>query len=149
MIEKILSEIKRILEDLGKKDVLAAGLFGSLARGDFNERSDIDIFIITEKELEIKEQDKFYYAFSKLRGKFGRDTTVLVYDIRSLRKVPSWQTLNMVRDAIFAYDVANVRDIFKKILDEAEKHGIFYDERERIFRSRKRGRIVFSLEDNV
>jgi len=149
MREKILSEIKRILEDLGRKDVLAAGLFGSLARGDFNERSDIDIFIITEKELEINEQDKFYYAFSELRRKFGRDTTVLVYDMRSLKRVPSWQTLNMVRDAIFAYDVANVREIFKKILDEAEKHGISYDEKERIFRARKRGRIIFSLEDDV
>ena len=27
-----------VIKNLGRKDVLAAGLFGSLARGDFNER---------------------------------------------------------------------------------------------------------------
>jgi len=65
MKEEVMSEIGRIVKNLGRKDVLAAGLFGSMARGDFNERSDIDIFIITEKELGIKEQDEFYYAFSE------------------------------------------------------------------------------------
>jgi predicted nucleotidyltransferase len=69
MKEEVINEIERIIKNLGRKDVLAAGLFGSLARGDFNERSDIDIFIITKKELGIKEQDEFYYAFSELRQK--------------------------------------------------------------------------------
>jgi predicted nucleotidyltransferase len=146
MREEVVSEIGKIVKSLGRKDVLAAGLFGSLARGDFNEKSDIDIFIITEKELEIKEQDEFYYAFSELRRKFRRDTTVLVYDVESLKRVPSWQTLNMIRDAVFAYDAAGVKEIFKAILDEAEKHGIFYDEKEKVFRLRKRGRVVFSLQ---
>jgi len=145
MKEEVVSEIGRIVKDLGREDVLAAGLFGSMARGDFREKSDIDIFIITEKELGIKEQDQFYYAFGELRRKFGKDTTVLVYDMRSLKRVPSWQTLSMIKDAIFAYDVAGVKEIFKAILDEAEKHGIFYDEKERVFRSRKQGRIIFSL----
>jgi len=145
MKKEVISEIERIVKNLGRKDVLAAGLFGSLAREDYNERSDIDIFIITKKELGIKEQDEFYYAFSELRRKFKRDTTVLVYDIESLKKVPSWHTLNMIKDAIFAYDIANVKEIFKNILDEAEKHGIFYDEKEKVFKSRKQGRIIFSL----
>jgi len=139
MKEEVMSEIGRIVKNLGRKDVLAAGLFGSMARGDFNERSDIDIFIITEKELGIKEQDEFYYAFSELRRRFRRDTTVLVYDIKSLKSVPSWQTLNMMRDAIFAYDVMGVEEIFKDILDKAGKCGIFYDEKERVFKLRKRG----------
>jgi len=145
MEKEVINEIERIVKNLGRKDVLAAGLFGSLAREDYNERSDIDIFIITKKELGIKEQDEFYYAFSELRRKFKRDTTVLVYDIESLKKVPSWHTLNMIKDAIFAYDIANVKEIFKNILDEAEKHGIFYDEKEKVFKSRKQGRIIFSL----
>jgi len=147
--EEILSEIRRVLESLGRRDVLAAGLFGSLARGDYDERSDIDIFIITGEEMEIKEQDKLYYAFSELRRKFGRDTTVLIYDIKSLKRVPSWQTLNMIKDSIFAYDVANIREIFKKILEEAEKHGVFYDEKEKIFKLRRQGRVSFSLEDGL
>jgi len=100
MREEIVDEIGRIVKDLGRKDVLAAGLFGSMARGDFNERSDIDVFVVTEKELGIKEQDQFYYAFSELIQRFGRDVTVLIYDVRSLKRVPSWQTLKMVKDAV-------------------------------------------------
>jgi predicted nucleotidyltransferase len=142
MKEEVMSEIGRIVKNLGRKDVLAAGLFGSMVRGDFNERSDIDIFIITEKELGIKEQDEFYYAFGELRRRFRRDTTVLVYDIKSLKSVPSWQTLNMMRDAIFAYDVMGVEEIFKDILDKAGKCGIFYDEKEKVFKLGKRGRII-------
>jgi predicted nucleotidyltransferase len=145
MKEEILGEIRRIVKDLGRKDVLAAGLFGSMARGDFNERSDIDVFVVTKEELGIKEQDEFYYAFSKLIQKFGRDVTVLVYDVRSLKRVPSWQTLNMLKDAVFAYDAGGVKGIFRKILDKAEKSGVFYDEEEGTFRLRKRGRVVFSL----
>jgi predicted nucleotidyltransferase len=145
MREEIVDEIGRIVKDLGRKDVLAAGLFGSMARGDFNERSDIDVFVVTEKELGIKEQDQFYYAFSELIQRFGRDVTVLVYDVKSLKRVPSWQTLRMVKDAVFAYDAGGVKEIFRKILDEAEKSGIFYDEEEGTFRLRRRGRVVFSL----
>ena len=100
MREEIVDEIGRIVKDLGRKDVLAAGLFGSMARGDFHERSDIDVFVVTEKELGIKEQDQFYYAFSELIRRFGRDVTVLIYDVRSLKRVPSWQTLKMVKDAV-------------------------------------------------
>jgi hypothetical protein len=65
-------------------------------------------------------------------------------DIKSLKSVPSWQTLNMMRDAIFAYDVMGVEEIFKDI-DKARKYGIFYDEKEKVFKLRKRGRIVFHL----
>jgi hypothetical protein len=51
----------------------------------------------------------------------------------------------MVKDAVFAYDAGGVKEIFRKILDEAEKSGIFYDEEEGTFRLRRRGRGVFSL----
>jgi hypothetical protein len=50
--------------------------------------------------LGIKQQDEFYYAFSELIQRFGRDVTVLVYDVKSLKRVPSWQTPNMVKDAV-------------------------------------------------
>ncbi len=36
----------------------------------------------------------------------------------------------MMRDAIFAYDVMGVEEIFKDI-DKARKYGIFYDEKRR------------------
>jgi len=123
------------------------GLFGSLTRGDFDERSDIDIFIITEEELPLREQDGLYYTFSELIPEFKRDISVLVYDINGLKKIPTWQTLNLIKDAYFVYDRAEIEEIFKKILQEAQKHGIVYDEHEKVFRVRKPERVIFSLRE--
>lgn len=145
-IGRVKDEVRRIALRLGKREILAVGLFGSLTRGDFDERSDIDIFVITEKELPLKEQDELYYAFSELIPKFGRDITVLVYDINSLKRIPTWQTLNLVKDADFVYDRAEVEEIFKMILQEAEEHGIVYDDEEKIFKLKRAGRLAFSLE---
>jgi len=144
-IEVVKNEVRQITLKLEKKEILAVGLFGSLARGDYDERSDIDIFVITEKEFTIKGQDELYYIFSELIAKFGRDVTVLVYDIKGLKKIPSWQTLNLVKDAHFVYDPAGVEEIFKGILQKAEEHGIFYDDEEKVFKLKKAGRLIFSL----
>ena len=59
-VQKIKDGVRQITLRLGKKTVLAVGLFGSLTRGDFDERSDIDIFVITEKEIPLKEQDELF-----------------------------------------------------------------------------------------
>jgi len=93
------------------------GLFGSLTRGDFDERSDIDIFVITAKEIPLREQDELYYAFSELIPRFGRDITVLVYDINGLKRIPT------------------------------EEHGIVYDDQEKVFSLKRAERVVFSLEE--
>ena len=146
-IQKVKDEIGRITLRLGREDVLAVGLFGSLARGDFHERSDIDVFVITLKELPLDEQHKFYHDYHELIGQFHRDITVLVYDVAGLKCVPCWHTLNMVKDAQFVYDRANIEELFKRILREAKTHGIVYDEKDKVFRLIKPGRVVFSLKD--
>lgn len=144
-MKRIEEEIRKIILNLGRREILAVGLFGSLARGKFNEKSDIDIFVITDRELTVKEQDELYYVFGKLIPIFKRDVTVLVYDVEGLKRIPSWQTLNLIRDAQFIYDKANIKEIFRKILEEAEKHGIIYNEKERVFKVKKHGRVFFSL----
>ena len=146
-IQKVKDEVKQITLRLGKKEILAVGLFGSLTRGDLNERSDIDIFVITEKEIPLREQDELYYAFSELIPRFGRDITVLVYDINGLKRIPTWQTLNLVKDACFVYDRAEVEKIFQKVLQKAEEHGIVYDDQEKVFSLKTAKRVVFSLEE--
>lgn len=145
--ERINDKVKQIALTLGKEEILAVGLFGSLARGDFDERSDIDIFVITEKELPLGEQDELYYTFSQLIPVSGRDVTVLVYDINGLKRIPTWQTLNLAKDARFVYDRAGIEEVFKKILQEAEAHGIVYDDEEKVFRLKKVRRLAFSLEE--
>jgi hypothetical protein len=53
----------------------------------------------------------------------------------------------MVKDAQFVYDRANIEGLFKRILREAEAHGIVYDEQHKVFRLKKPGGVVFSLKD--
>ncbi|MGB9775572.1 MAG: nucleotidyltransferase family protein [Anaerolineae bacterium] len=137
-------EIGRIAA--GLKDVLAVGLCGSLARGDAHTRSDIDIFVITEREFSLAEQDSLYEAFSPLIARFGRDITVLVYDLDSIKRIPTWHTLSMMKDARFVHDRAGIADLFAEILRRAEEHGIGYDEREKVFRLREARRVRFSWE---
>jgi predicted nucleotidyltransferase len=146
-ISRVSGEVRQIVSRLENKGVLAVGLFGSLARGDFDERSDIDIFVITEKELSLGEQDELYYDFSELIPAFKRDVTVLVYDINSLKRIPSWQTLNLVKDACFVYDQAGIEEVFKMILQQAEERGIVYDENDGVFKLKRAERLVFSFKE--
>lgn len=146
-VQKVKDEVRQITLRLGKKEILAVGLFGSLARGDFDERSDIDIFVVTEKEIPLKEQDELYYAFSELIPRFGRDVTVLVYDINGLKRIPTWQTLNLVKDACFVYDRAEIERIFERVIQRAEEHGIVYNDQEKVFSLKRAERVVFSLEE--
>jgi len=146
-IEKTKEEARRIALGLNRRDILAVGLFGSLARGTYHDRSDIDIFVITEKCLSLKEQDELYYAFSELIGVFHRDVTVLAYDLKGVKEVPCWHTLQMIKDAQFIVDHAGVEEIFKKILQQAAEKGIIYDEKDRLFRLQRARRMVFTFTE--
>lgn len=48
----------------------------------------------------------------------------LVYDINGLKRIPTWQTLNLMKDACLMYDRVEIEKIFKEVLQEAEEHGI-------------------------
>jgi predicted nucleotidyltransferase len=53
--------------ELGGNDIRMVSLFGSVARGDFGNNSDIDIFVDTEKKNEDKLKKKFLYFYGKFR----------------------------------------------------------------------------------
>ncbi len=46
----------------------------------------------------------------------------------------------------FVYDRAGIKKLFKRILQEAEEHGIIYDSEEKVFKLKKAGRLVFSFK---
>jgi predicted nucleotidyltransferase len=146
-IQEVKNEVRQAVLGMRKDEILAAGLFGSVVRGDFDDKSDIDIFVITGKELSLREQDELYYDLSEAVNKFGRDVTVLTYDLDGLKKVPTWQTLNLLKDGSFVYDRAEIEKVFKKILEEAEKQGIIYDNQEKVFKLRRAERMIFSLSE--
>ncbi len=50
--KEIIDEITEALRDLLKNNLIKIVLYGSYARGDFNNLSDIDIFILVDSEKE-------------------------------------------------------------------------------------------------
>ncbi|MEW6686042.1 MAG: nucleotidyltransferase domain-containing protein [Candidatus Edwardsbacteria bacterium] len=125
--EVTLDKVKGIL--LSRKDYLkeveAVGIFGSLARGNFGERSDIDIFVILRGWKNGDDpQTEWYRRLSKLFSHYRRDVTVLVYSIMGLKKVATWHTLRLASEGILAYDRGRVKKIFEAIVAEAKRVGL-------------------------
>ena len=50
--KKALNETTNILKDLLKNNLIKVVLYGSYARGDYNDFSDIDVFILVNKKKE-------------------------------------------------------------------------------------------------
>jgi predicted nucleotidyltransferase len=105
---------------------LAIGICGSLARGDYHERSDIDIFVVIPEENWHKGiQDEWYYRlYNLLYKRYHRDITVFVYTPELLKKVPCWATLNMVTEGILVIDRAGISKIFERIIERAKQIGL-------------------------
>jgi len=100
-IKTILAEIKqRLIEIYGDKlkDII---LYGSFARGDFVEGSDIDIVILLEEMKDhISERETYFDAIGELGLKY--DTVISIVPIKEeeykTRKLPL--ILNVKREGI-------------------------------------------------
>ncbi len=70
-IVTILREFTRLCNDtLNPKEIY---VFGSIVKNSYKKYSDIDIAIVVEKELEIKERIKIEKICEKLEKRFGRE----------------------------------------------------------------------------
>lgn len=125
-------EIKRAILESGEsfREIEGIGLCGSLARGDFSPKSDIDIFIVIPDGL--SEREVWLVWNKKLRGylkAFGRDITVLVHSLKSLREISSWYVLRLASEGQLIYDPkGEVETLFKKIIKAAKNAGLAEDE---------------------
>lgn len=135
MSEKLtIEEVKKDILSLGTllNEVIAVGIFGSLARGeDFNKRSDIDILIVVEDEMykngpPRQFEFEWYRRLSQLfYDKYRRDVTVLLYPIGAIKNVVSWKTLGLAAEAILVYDKeGKVERLFKRICQKAVEIGL-------------------------
>ncbi|ACM23753.1 MAG: hypothetical protein JG779_167 [Thermotoga sp.] len=76
-ILQILSEFKkRVSEKFGEVEVV---LFGSCARGSTREESDIDVFVILDRDVDIKVKESIYDIAYEFNLKYDIVLDVSVY----------------------------------------------------------------------
>lgn len=110
------SLIANKLEEILQKDLISVVLFGSAARGEAGEGSDIDILIVTEKfgkegrfevfnviEKDIKASDEYQKLKEKKLGTLISPVPLMPSEVE---KNPSI-LLDIVTDGIILYDVDN------------------------------------------
>lgn len=77
---KILSEIRRLAQQLFANLPTRAYLYGSRARGEADKNSDWDILIVTDDSMSTKDAfEKFAYPFTEIGWKLGEQITPLLY----------------------------------------------------------------------
>ena len=120
-----VKKVRDALLSLGNKldEAEAIGICGSLARGDFNDKSDIDIFVIVKDGTSGMDRMWWDRINDVLKG-FRRDITVLVYPIKALRRIINWYVLRLASEGIFVYDKGPVKDLFGKIIAAARIAGL-------------------------
>lgn len=104
---------------------LAIGIFGSLARGEANDRSDIDVFVVMEGRGVKKEANEFWYRkISEALACFSRDVTVIVYSEGGLKEINNWYVLRLAVEGVLVKDDGGVADLFRRIIAAAHKKGL-------------------------
>ncbi len=75
----IVAQLRRLFE--GENGIRFAFVFGSYARGDDDARSDIDVFVVGDLEV-----DPLIVATQKLEANLGRELNAVVWTEQDLRK---------------------------------------------------------------
>jgi predicted nucleotidyltransferase len=109
MARKNLEEIKPILEDVKKslkktygKQLKGVILFGSYARGDSTEGSDIDIIVLLDGiEDPVTEKEKFFDAIWQLDLKYDTVISVLPFDENQFKTRRMPVILNAKKEGVF------------------------------------------------
>jgi predicted nucleotidyltransferase len=122
-----ISGISQAVLSLGDKllEAEAIGIFGSLARGDFHDRSDIDIFVVVQEKKPGVDVDKLWWdRINEALKDYQRDVTVLVYSIEGLKRIITWYVLRLASEGIFIYDKGGVKELFVRIIKTAKEAGL-------------------------
>ena len=97
--------MKRILKKIAKQlskieDVNAIILYGSLARGEFTSRSDVDLFILT---TEYKTQKEIHDKVIELESEIGRNIQPTIRTLAELQKTDTGLLQNIFQEGKILY----------------------------------------------
>jgi len=103
-------------------------LFGSIARGEERERSDIDLLVLWD-DLQVDPDERHVYIYKAVSKHFPPSTSLTVIDMKytdflKTEKVTSL-FLNVVYDGIVLYDKhGKLKSFLSKVKKELERKGV-------------------------
>jgi len=116
------------------KDIKNIILFGSVARGDFDSESDIDIFVDTEKGKAIGKE------VAKLLSAFEKSETYEKWKLRGLKKTLSVKTGQLGRWELYRSIISSgilLYGKYERMAKDAKDHFLFVLDFSKMERSRK------------
>lgn len=87
ILQKALAELKERVAS--SYPVVRFTLFGSAARGEMDEESDVDVLILTEKPLTWKERDAISDETFRINLRYDTNISVLIVDVHNWESGPS------------------------------------------------------------
>jgi len=143
-LEAVLREVVRLTRELYGKTLVSLIAFGSVARGDFSQGSDIDILIVLDKVSgslgrRIRQFSKAMKAYweseqykKAVKEGVPRYLQPLILSVEELKSHPPI-LLDMTTDALVLYDRDQVFqreiEIIKKRMEELGSKRVYLDEK--------------------
>ncbi|PNV78565.1 MAG: hypothetical protein C0200_00435, partial [Thermoproteota archaeon] len=103
VVELSVEASRRLVKEFGDR-IVAVSLFGSWARGEASERSDVDFFVVVR---DFDESDRRFRIYDCLQKVVKRDVTVIDIDEEKLFREDlsiGSLLLNIAWDSIILYD---------------------------------------------
>lgn len=124
-------EIKTIatgsLLDRFGQDLEAVVLFGSCARMEAVERSDIDFFVVVQglPKEPVRRRYVVYDALTPVLRKFKRDVSVIEVDAKDVGRQITSLLINIAHDGVVLYDRdGRIKSLFNKVKSAVKKAGL-------------------------
>jgi uncharacterized protein len=101
LLQNILEEVKDALQKLYKDNLVEIILYGSYARNDFNENSDIDLLVVLNKlDSAGKEIDNIVDAIYDINLKYNTLISVVPISNDDYRNINSPLLLNIRKEGV-------------------------------------------------
>lgn len=100
-IQKILQEAEEQLQKIYASRLKEIILFGSYARGDFSEESDIDLLLLLEDMKDIaSERARYFPVISQLSLKYDTVISAIPYTVNDFQSKKTPFTLNVAKEGV-------------------------------------------------
>jgi len=114
-----------LVEEIGVK-LLGLALFGSIARGEGSERSDLDFFVVTrglEGDREHRKR-RIYSTLAPVTRRFRRDISIYTLEENEITDVTPL-LINIAHDAIILFDPKEyLEKLFTRVREAVRKAGL-------------------------